>query len=42
MTDVCREFRIYRKIGYELMDKYREEGAVALADRSRRPVCYAN
>lgn len=42
MTDVCREFGISRKTGYKLMDRYREEGAVALADRSRRPVRYAN
>jgi len=42
MTDVCREFGISRKTGYKLMERYREDGPVALADRSRRPVRYAN
>ena len=38
MSDVCREFGISRKTGYKLFERYREEGPVALADRSRRPV----
>jgi transposase len=42
MSDVCREFGISRKTGYKLFERYREEGPVALADRSRRPVRYAN
>ena len=42
MTDVCREFGISRKTGYKLIARYREEGACALTDRSRRPVRYAN
>jgi transposase InsO family protein len=42
MTDVCREFGISRKTGYKLLARYREEGAAALSDRSRRPVRYAN
>ena len=42
MTDVCREFGISRKTGYKLLERYREEGPAALADRSRRPVRYAN
>lgn len=42
MTDVCREFGISRKTGYKLMERYREDGPVALSDRSRRPVRYAN
>jgi transposase InsO family protein len=42
MSDVCREFGISRKTGYKLLERYREEGPVALADRSRRPVRYAN
>jgi transposase InsO family protein len=42
MSDVCREFGISRKTGYKLYERYREEGPVALADRSRRPVRYAN
>jgi transposase InsO family protein len=42
MTDVCREFGISRKTGYKLFDRYKQDGPVALADRSRRPVRYAN
>jgi transposase InsO family protein len=42
MAEVCRAFAISRKTGYKLYDRYRQEGAVALADRSRRPVRYAN
>src|SRR5579859_5299846 len=42
MTDVCREFGISRKTGYKLFDRYKEDGAYALCDRSRRPVRYAN
>jgi transposase len=42
MTDVCRAFGISRKTGYKLFARYREDGPVALADRSRRPVRYAN
>ena len=42
MTDLCREFGISRKTGYKLFNRYREEGPVALCDRSRRPVRYAN
>jgi transposase InsO family protein len=42
MAHVCREFGISRKTGYKLLQRYREDGPVALADRSRRPVRYAN
>lgn len=42
MTDVCREFGISRKTGYKLFERYKQDGPVALADRSRRPVRYAN
>ncbi|MGY3496376.1 transposase [Bradyrhizobium sp. USDA 4502] len=42
MTDVCREFGVSRKTGYKIFDRYREQGAAALCDRSRRPVRYAN
>jgi transposase InsO family protein len=42
MSDVCREFGISRKTGYKLLNRYREDGPVALCDRSRRPVRYAN
>jgi transposase len=42
MSDVCREFGISRKTGYKILNRYRQEGAEALCDRSRRPVRYAN
>lgn len=42
MSDVCREFGISRKTGYKIYDRYKEDGLDALADRSRRPVRYAN
>ena len=42
MSGVCREFGISRKTGYKLFERNREEGPVALADRSRQPVRYAN
>jgi transposase InsO family protein len=42
MSDVCRDFGIFRKTGYKIFSRYREHGAEALTDRSRRPVRYAN
>lgn len=42
MSEVCRAFGVSRKTGYKLLERYREDGPVALADRSRRPVRYAN
>ena len=42
MTELCRQFGISRKTGYKLLKRYRDEGALALCDRSRRPVRYAN
>ncbi len=42
MSDVCRAFGVSRKTGYKLLNRYREEGPIALCDRSRRPVRYAN
>ena len=42
MSDVCREFGISRKTGYKILNRYREDGPLALCDRSRRPVRYAN
>lgn len=42
MSDVCREFGISRKTGYKIFNRYQEQGLDALADRSRRPVRYAN
>ena len=42
MTDLCVEFGISRKTGYKIYDRYKESGAEALTDRSRRPWRYAN
>src|SRR3546814_7035489 len=42
MTEVCRSFGISRKNGYKIFNRYKEIGTVALSDRSRRPVRYAN
>ena len=42
MSEVCRDFGISRKTGYKIFSRYREHGAEALTDRSRRPVRYAN
>ena len=42
MSDLCREFGISRKTGYKIFHRYKEEGAAAFTDRSRRPVRYAN
>ena len=42
MSEVCREFGVSRKTGYKLVNRYREEGPLALCDRSRRPVRSAN
>ena len=38
MSEVCRDFGISRKTGYKIFSRYREHGAEALTDRSRRPV----
>ena len=42
MSEVCRAFGISRKIGYRIYTHYKDQGAEALCDRSRRPVRYAN
>ena len=42
MSDLCREFGISRKTGYKTFNRYKEDGAAAFTDRSRRPVRYAN
>src|SRR5262249_20839152 len=42
MTDLCREYGISRKTGYKIYGRYKEGGAEAFSDRSRRPVRYAN
>jgi transposase InsO family protein len=42
MSEVCRDFGISRKTGYKIFSRYQVQGLDALADRSRRPVRYAN
>ena len=42
MSDLCREFGISRKTGYKIFKRYKDHGVLALTDRSRRPVRYAN
>ena len=42
MTEVCRDFGVSRKTGYKIFNRYKDQGLNALADRSRRPVRYAN
>lgn len=42
MTDLCVEFGISRKTGYKIYERYKQSGAEALTDRSRRPWRYAN
>jgi transposase InsO family protein len=42
MSEVCRDFGISRKTGYKIFNRYKDDGLDALADRSRRPVRYAN
>lgn len=42
MSEVCREFKISRKTGYKVFNRYKDQGLEALCDRSRRPVRYAN
>ncbi len=42
MTDLCIEFGISRKTGYKIYERYKQSGAEALNDRSRRPYRYAN
>lgn len=37
VTETCRRFSISRKTGYKWLKRYAEEGALGLADRSRRP-----
>jgi putative transposase len=42
MTALCTEFRISRKTGYKIFERYKEFGARGLTDRSRRPNRHAN
>jgi transposase len=42
MSELCREAGIFRKTGYKIFSRYKEEGVTALSDRSCRPYRYAN
>ena len=42
MAVLCREFRISRKTGYKIFNRYKECGIAAVVDRSRRPVRFGN
>jgi transposase InsO family protein len=42
MTDLCVEFGVSRKTGYKIYQRYKDSGAEALSDRSRKPYRYAN
>src|ERR1700730_15735243 len=42
MAELCREFRISRKTGYKIFDRYQECGVQGLTDRSRRTYRYAH
>lgn len=37
MTDLCQEFGISRVTGYKILNRYEQEGLLALNDRSKRP-----
>ena len=41
MAAVCADFGISRKTGYKIFNRYKDQGAEALCDRSRRPWRYA-
>ena len=42
MSEVCRAFGIFRKTGYKIYNRYKEQGLEALCDRSRRPIRQIN
>ena len=42
MTDLCVSCGISRKTGYKIYDRYKQSGAEALSDRSRRLWRHAN
>jgi transposase InsO family protein len=37
LSELCRRFGVGRTAGYKWLERYREQGAEGLADRSRRP-----
>ncbi|WP_244946951.1 helix-turn-helix domain-containing protein [Legionella israelensis] len=42
MAPLCREFKISRKTGYKIFERYKDSGLEGLNDRSRKPYRYAN
>ena len=42
MAGLCREFGISRKTGYKVFERFKDHGAEAFTDRSRRPYRQAN
>jgi transposase InsO family protein len=42
MTDLCAEFGISRKTGYQLVQRYEASGAAAFVDQSRAPKSHPN
>jgi hypothetical protein len=41
MGRLCREFEIFRKIGYKIFSRYKDCGVEGVTDRSRRPYAMA-
>jgi len=42
MSSLCREYGISRKTGYKIFDRYKDEGMITIAARSRGPFRYGN
>ena len=42
MAELCRFYGIARKTGYEMVERWREQGAEGLKDRSRSPLRHPN
>src|SRR5690349_16506718 len=41
-AELCRQYRVSRKTGYKFIGRYKAEGPVGLADRSRAPHHHPN
>lgn len=37
MSELCRRFQISRKTGYKFLNRFKQEGAIGISDRSRQP-----
>src|ERR1700743_2314298 len=42
MSELCRHFGISRKTGYKILERWEQEGAAGLGDRSRAPHHHPN